>query len=824
MATFVSRLLLASLVFGLVSTARRAGAQEVTDNMVGQDGKAWAIWSSGIKALEEEKPADAVKAFSAIKAMKLSDLRLALMADRSGTIRFEQAVQDKLLGDVGPQLLSQIKNGRRQRQLAEDGWHFAAIGRFNYADANFKALADSNPDPVALLELSRYNPARFETLTKLVANAEVGPSAKLVMKLLEDGERALRMDPAEIEVNIERLGGPPRVVYQATNFLKSSGEYAIPALIAYLQDPKKRDLHPAIMQLLPLMGRPALNPLVMALNMKDQVTREIIVRALGSIGYPQAAPYLARIISNDPSASPQVKAAAGEALAGCNKTGTADAAVLFRMLADGYYDDAESLRADSRVDTANVWYFDEEAQALRYIPVPRQIFNDVMAMRSAEAALELATSDANSIAVWIAADFQREAKLGMDVESEAASPRAELDATRPEKYPRSIYFARAAGPLYNHMALARAVKDRDVAVAIGTIAALAATAGPSSLVGPEDVKQALVRALEFPNRLVRVKAALALARALPTSGFPGAQNVIPALAEALGQSSKRYAIVADPDSQTRNAFQAVLRAMDYEVYSDESLYTALELARKANVPAFDAILIASDSASPSLADAVADLRRRPEAATVPILIVSKPRQTGAAGNVARDYSGVETILSDVLKVDAAEEKIAQTVTQKLADASATLGMKSLDKNVSLSLAIQAAEALRLIAVARSTVFDLSRADAALIDALSQPSEELRIKAAAALAVSPTAAAQKGLADAALDARNSKAQRIATFGSLAESARLIGNKLENRTVDQIVTFAEQEKDLDIRTAASQALGALNLTTNQASDIIRAQSRG
>lgn len=824
MATFGSRLFLASIAFAFLAAAPKARAQEVTDDMVGQDGKAWALWSSGIKALEDEKPDDANKAFDAVAALKLSDLRMALMADRSGTIRFEQAVQDKVLGNAAKKLLGQIKNGRRQRQLAEDGWHFAAIGRFNYADANFKALVDSNPDPVALLELSRYNPARAETLTKLIANTEVGPSAKLVMKLLEEGELALRMDPAEIEVNIERLGGPPRVVYHATNFLKSSGEYAIPALIAYLQNPKKRDLHPAIMQLLPLMGRSALNPLVMALNMKDQVTREILVRALGSLGYPQAAPYLARILTNDPGASPQVKAAAGEALGACNKTGTADAGVLFRMLADGYYDDAESLRTDPRVDTANVWYFDDEAQALRYIPVPRAIFNDIMAMRSAESALEIATSDANSIAVWIAADFQREAKLGMDVESEAASPLAEKDATRPENYPRSIYFARAAGPLYNHMALARAVKDRDAAVAIGTIAALASTAGPSSLVGPDDVKQALVHALEFPNRLVRVKAALALARALPTSGFAGAQNVVPALAEALGQSSKRYAIVADPDSQTRNAFQSVLRAMEYEVYADESLYTALELARKANVPAVDAVLVASDSASPTLADAVADLRRRPETATVPLLIISKPRQTGAANNVARDYAGVETILSDVLKVDAAEDKVAQTVARKLSDASGTLGMKSLDKNVSLSLAIQAAEALRLIAVARSTVFDLARADGALIDALSQPSEELRIKAAAALAVSPTAGAQKGLADAAMNTKNSKAQRIATFGSLAESARLIGNKLDNRLVDQIVKVAEQEKDLDIRTAASQALGALNLTTNQASDIIRAQSRG
>src|SRR5262249_47715652 len=153
--------------------------------------------------------------------------------------------------------------------------------------------------------------------------------------------------------------------------------------------------------------------------------------------------YLARVVSADASASGPVKAAATEALAQVNKTGTNEPAVLFRMLADGYYDDAESLSADPRIDNANVWYFDADAQELRFIPAPRAIFTDVMAMRSAEAALALANTDAASIALWLAANFRREAKLGMDVESESASPLAKKDATKPEDYPRSIYFARA---------------------------------------------------------------------------------------------------------------------------------------------------------------------------------------------------------------------------------------------------------------------------------------------------------------------------------------------------------------------------------------------
>ncbi len=814
--------LLVVVVAPLPGRTSVAMAQELTDDMVGQSERAWQVWSAATAALDRDKVEDADKLLGELAGLKLSDLRLALMADRTGSLRLEQGVADKRLGDAATRLAKQIENGRRQRKLAEDGWHFAAIGRFKYADANLKALVDATPDPVALLELARYNPARTQTLIRLVANTDVGPAARLVLTILGEGEQLLRTDPAEIEVNIERLGGPPRVVYEATNRLKDSGEYAVPHLLAYLQDGRKRELHAAILQLLPMLGRNALNPMVMALRMKDDVTREVVARALGTIGYAQAAPYLA-VLAGDPKTSSAARQAAGESLNAVNRSGTAEPGTLFRMLADAYYAGAESLQPDERSETGNVWYFDEADQVLRYVPVPRAVFTDIMAMRCAEEALKFNKTDAAAIALWIGANFRREGKLGMDVESEAPSSLAERDGTRPPDYPRSIYFARAAGPLYNHLALARAIQDKEPSVALGTIAALSATAGPASLVGQEDYKQALVRALEFPNRLVRVKAALALGRALPPSGFAGAQNVVPALAEALGQSNRRYAVIVDSDDQTRNRFQAVLRAMGFECYSDPGLYSALEQARKAGAPAVDAVVIASDTRAPEFAAAIDELRRRPETAAVPILVIRKKAQTSPIEDVVRRYPGVEQILPEVLALDAQDE-IDRSLSQKLADAAGSLGMKPLDRQTSLSLALQAADVLRLIAVSRSGVFEVHRAEGALVAALEQPNELLRVRSAAALALVDTPSAQRALAEAALNEKNSKTLRIAVFGSLAESGRHFGGKLDARLVEDLVKVASDGQDLDIRTAASQALGAMNLTDNQASEIIRAQSRG
>ena len=62
-------------------------------------------------------------------------------------------------------------------------------------------------------------------------------------------------------------------------------------------------------------------------------------------------------------------------------------------------------------------------------------------------------------------------------------------------------------------------------------------------------------------------------------------------------------------------------------------------------------------------------------------------------------------------------------------------------------------------------------------------------------------------------------RIAMFDALAESARRNANKLDAPLIDPLIQIASDEPVMTLRNAAAQALGALNLTTNKASEIIR-----
>jgi len=754
---------------------------------------------------------------------------------------------------AGQEQPGQVPKGLSLEQEFGDFLHFIMLGRFSYAKAYGEHLLKREDlEPLRLLELADKYANSREALIRVFANPTVGRTAQQIHEVIRRGEQIRRKDPQLIKRHIQGLAGPPRAEWLNIQRLRESGEYAAPWLLRALQDPSNPNLHTRIVRALPKIGKPLVNPFVIALRTAHAPTRLVLIKALGQIGYPQALPYLKQVLE-DPASTADVRKAAEDAIAAIDRNGTkadVSAAELFLGLAEQYYEDRGSVRADPRESIANVWYWQDEG--LKRIEVPRKIFNEIMCMRCCEEALRLGAGRAGrseqassghaanpvggepsaeqpdqaveqlsssstmtrATALWLAANFRRETELGMNVESESADERAAADKTKPADFPRSIYFARAAGPLYNHMVLARAVRNTEPGVALGAIAALTETAGPASLVGTEAYKQSLVQALSFPNLLVRIKAALALGAALPRQKFTGAQNVVPVLAEALAQTGRRQAILVDPDEQNRNRIQGELRAEGIGVISAPALFAALNRARK-EAPAVDVVFLATDIQGPDLAAALTELRKDFLFRATPVVLLTKPQQMALAERFALADSRVGRVLADASKQD------LLSVWQEVA---AMTGAPALDEKTALELALTAAETLRLIAVSHCPAYDFTRAQTALIAALSHPAEELRIKAASVLALAPSPEAQQAVAKMALSPENSQTLRMAAFASLAESAKHNGNKLTPQLVDRLIKFALTEENLELRTAASRALGAMNLPSNKASEIIRSYYRG
>jgi hypothetical protein len=792
-----------------------ASAQVAIEGFVtGQASQAWATWRQACEALLARDSAKAEAAFGELVAQGVSPLRLALCGDRllqqrtlaGALVLLEQDAEAEALGENGRKVYAAYQTGVEQMNQADDGFYFCFVGQFPVAAANFQALLRSDPDPVALLEFVDQNPRREEILVLVSRDPIVGEAARRITKLLAAGERLIRADPTRILQHIERLAGPPRQFENSVERIKDSGEYAIPFLILTLRDREKSDLVQPIVRMLPQIGRPALNPLVAALRMDDQATKRFLIQALGRIGYVQAVPYLQRL-RDATETSPEVRVAVEAALAELASRGAAmtseNAARSFLELADQYYDDSPSLRADPRTDTANVWYWRDDL--LQNVEVPTPIFNEVMCMRACEEALLLDPDLKPALALWLAANFRREAQLPEDAS----------DPTRPENYPSAAYFAQAAGPEYNLLALARAVDDGDPAVALGAVEALRKTAGTASVLLPEAGRQPLAEALSFGDRMVRVRAALALGGSLPVRAFHNYQNLMPVLAEALLlHGGARNALVVDPDAETANHVASALRAEGFKVVLDGGLLGALEKARS-ELPGVDLITIASDVVSPDLRTGLSQLRGEFRFASVPVVIVAKPGTGELVGGLIRSDFRLGHVPPQV-----GPDELRMEFTR----VGRVVGATHVTPEVGLGLAHEAADVLVRLALTNNPLFKVEMVQPAILAALGTDDPALRVKLGGLLAFIGSREAQEPLAQIALDEAEPEAMRVAMFAALADGAKRFGNRLGEEIVRRLIAAAESHENLTIRTAASQALGALNLPGNPASVIIRNQYRG
>ncbi len=778
------------------TAASPAAEASTTEGFItGAAAQAWDKWQAAMQAVLERAQDKAEAALGELLAMEPSPFRIALLADYAvqrtalggAVLLFEQDMESKALGPNGQKIGDLLVSGREQMNEADDGWYFCQVGRFDVAEANFRALLATDPDPVALLEFTDRIKKRRDVLIQLINNATVGESVRSILKLLDRGETAIKADPTRIKENIERLGGPPRGFENAVQALKDSGEYVPPFIVQYLRDPEQKHLLAPILRCLPLIDRPALNPLVMALRMNDDVTKRYLIEALAKIGYGQAVPYLLQLVT-DEKASPEVKAAARAAVDAL-RTAQAELATdlpvpeAFYQLAQGYYAGKQSLAADVRLDTANIWYWRDDL--LQNIPVPTVIFDEIMCMRCCEESLRCDPQMKPAVSLWLAADFRREAQL----------PPEAQDMTRPPAYPPASYFAQSAGPDYCLAALARALDANEPAVALGAIDALRKTAGPASLVADAAGRLPLAEALKFSDRMVRVQAALTLGLGTPQTTFVGYQNLMPVLSEALMlYGGGRNALVVDPDAESANTVAAALREQGYETLIDANLYPALEKVR-GTLPGLDVILVASNIKDPALQPALHKLRAEFRFASVPVVLVAKPGEA----LVVRELVRGDHRLAEVA-VNATPVEIARAV----AKVSRAVGVKPITADVGRQLASEAVQVLKLLAVTNNPVFSVADAEA--------------------LGYLGSGKAQEAIAKIALDAAMPEEMRVKMFTALAEAAKRRGNLLGEESVQKIVTVAGKDENLTIREAASQTLGALNVPGAPASEIIRSQYRG
>lgn len=451
-----------------------------------------------------------------------------------------------------------------------DSWndflHYVKIGRFDLAKGYGQAILQNKPNPAELFLLVQANPQGYDLAMKFAEAAPDPELAQLTGQLLgviDQGRYLQRTEPRLIVDEIRRLTSTPRGKLAAIRRLKDAGEYAVPflldAMAQVIQDPSTGPRLSDMIEALPQIGRPAIRPLVAALQTDNARVKAEILRALGAIGYPQSLPYLKYVAEKAPSADLKELAMASMRQIDPQAVNT-PAAALFYQLGERYYYHEESLAPTSGATFGNLWFWDAQAGRLQRVQVNLACFHEFMSMRCCEWSLRADEQFGSSIGLWLAAFFKAEC---------TGVPMPEYFG---ENHAKALVYATTAGPEYLHQALARAVNDRNAAVALGAVEALATTAGEKSLMYTLGPAQPLLQALIFPDRAVRYSAAIAIAIAGPRQQFTESRTVVQNLAEALAQAGQPTPAQA---GQAWTPEQA-------DAYSLRSAQALLELASSRN--------------------------------------------------------------------------------------------------------------------------------------------------------------------------------------------------------------------------------------------------
>lgn len=682
--------------------------------------------------------------------------------------------------------------------------HYSLMGDMKLAGQFGQAILKSNPKPVVLLrafEAAANGRNVSEILLQNQKNMPLRAVSAKIAALLEKGQIDLARNPDRIKAAIAHMGISPRAFVVSRQRLTAAGEFAAPFFIAAMNNPKDHNEDPFIVQMMSDIGKPLVNPLVQALQTPVVSEKIQFVQVLGNIGYAQALPYLKAIAENSHS-SPVLVHAAKVAIEKIDSHGFfahLNAAESFVNLAWGYFNNSPTVAANQPNEATNpVWYFNPTLNDVVATPVPTVIWKDVQAMRASKAALRLNPHNPTAISLWLAANLRCQIDL----------PTGQSNPTQPAGTPSAHYYAVAAGPLYLNPVLDIALAQHNTPLILHTIAALAATGGVQGLVGTGQAATPLMTAMAYPDPQVRFAAAFALAKANPMQKFRGWYRVPTILAEAVAQAGKPAAILVDANAQNRNRLRAIL-SEHYHVYDAPHFAQALVQARMA--PYIGLVIIPGGAQANHMLEMAATDERLQYA---PVLV------TGPAYDIPKlrlEYVNQATVgevatTADSSSIDAAVQHIADR-----------LHVTTIGAAQATDISIQASHLLGQIAMNRGSIYDADVALPALLAALHSSHGAVALAAAGALGQMRNPDAQLALAQVALQRSRNDAVREALLLDLAASARNVGNHLSTDSIEGLIRVVKGSEPATVRTAAATALGALNVPSNQAAELILSQTR-
>lgn len=656
----------------------------------------------------------------------------------------------------------------------QEGVDLYRRGRKQEALAKFQAVLAADPTNEEAYELWKASDQRlFNDLL-----VEGGEYTKITKRLLERatlGRVERRNDREAINDLVQRLKRTDDALERHEIILELSsqhGEYAVPRLLAPLADAGDADWRVMAMHTLTEMGTDVVLPLIAALDTGDVYQRANVAMVLGYVGDPRAAAYLQHLSETDEDT--KVQRAAGKAAMECGASGsTLD---MFLKLGDDYHHARENvLRSFDYSDVVWSW----EDGSLEPSPVPRAIYNNVLAKRAYYHALDVAPESLDALAGVARECTDIVAKLGAmdergedvgDLLAQARVGALAVPVTGIEAIDRALSWAVVTDDASSGVHLIR------------TLGRMAARPTPG-----------LESALDSDDGAMRGEAAVALGQVALTAGEGAPSGVVGVLGENVGREVVRIAVVIDGNAERASATVAALEAQGVLVNHRGNGARGVDLLSQ--VPGLDVIVVGDDLPDMTIDQVVVAANDYPGTSDVPIVLMTGDEELGETWSDR--VAGVSTGAEDLAPV---QEVFEQNLSGDRAQAD--------------ELAARSGSTLAHLAMAAHT--DIGAVLDQLTGPLAHRDDAVTVPCMEALAAAGTPDQLAALAGVLADGERSDEARVAAAEAMGGIFARHPVTADAAASVEAVT-SDAEASIEVRQAAARALGRVQ--TDDRASLVR-----
>ena len=645
------------------------------------------------------------------------------------------------------------------------------LGYPEVAKPLLKKVIDAKLNPEQLADLGeQFGSPMF---LDMAVSAALLPEAKELADAVTAAVAARLTDPKRIAELIGQLQDPQaekRV--EALAGLQASGSAAIGPLIAVLADPSRTAEYANVRTVLAGMGRSAREALAAVLVGTDPKLAVQAILTLAEMDNRKTAIDLVGPCVSD-SGDSDVRAAAATALK--QLTGhmptRSEAIGLLVETAKAYFNRRQPIEG----------VIDDRVELWRWDPTTRQCV--VRTGEPDDAARALAARYARE-AHALAPDDRGVRLLYLTTLLDEAAYAGGLDQTLDEQDP-AVVEARRFGAQAIDDALEYAMDHHHPAAATVAAQLLGQVGTADELLYQGAKPSPLARALQQPDRRLRMAALEAIASLKPTKPFAGASYVPSALAFFAASSGVRHALVGGPNIEQARDLAGMLAAAGFQTDTAATGNEFLRLAMRS--PDYELAWIDVSISRPDINTLMHTLRRDGRTASLRVGLMARSGHFDKAERLAE---------RDPMAKPFARPHDDESFRWQLEQLSTLSPREFVGFDVRERQAAQSLELLAELSRSSSGLYDLRQTQDAVLAALYNP--KLATRAVAVLANLNSAESQQALVDVASRVTQPLELRKAAVKAFRESTREHGVLLTTDQIRQQYDRYNQSRDQDAAT--------------------------